>query len=225
MEEEKKIRIVCMGDSITEGFGLWDTPDCFYPAILQDILGSDYEVFNQGVSCTCVSNYEKDGHVYGMPYVRQEKYRQALALAGDIYIVMLGTNDAQDGMSDDGTSQDPYNILIDLEPDFERYYQVILDDIRQAAPHALLYLVAPIPVYGCIWRKHQEHYLLRLLPHIRALADRNGAHYINLHDELLRLPPEVFDSMYQEDGLHPNMNGTTIIAGVIAYHIGNREEV
>lgn len=223
MGNERRTRVVCIGDSITEGFGLWDNPSSYYPTVLQELLGSEYEVFNQGVTCSCVSNYEKDGRVCGMPYVRQEKYQQALKLAGDIYVIMLGTNDAQDGMDDVQDVQDPYNILIDLEPQFETYYQNILDAVHQASPSATLYIVTPIPVNHCIWRKHQEKYLLRLLPHIGTLAKKNHAHLIDLHDEFMKLSPEKLDSLYQQDGLHPNAEGAMLIAHVIAYHIGNRE--
>lgn len=223
MENQEKLRVVCIGDSITEGMGLWDDPSAIYPAVLQEFLGPEYEVFNQGVSCTCVSNFEKDGRVCGMPYVLQDKFKQALELAGDIYVVMLGTNDAQDGMDDVLDIQDPYNMLIDLEPQFEFYYQNILDAIRNAAPKALLFLVTPIPVHHCIWRKHQEKYLSRLLPHIKSLAEENHTRFVDLHEEFMKLPPERLASLYQEDGLHPNEAGTMLIASVIAYSIGNRE--
>ena len=46
MEQERKIRVICIGDSITEGYGLGDDPSVYYPSVLQELLGEDYEVFN-----------------------------------------------------------------------------------------------------------------------------------------------------------------------------------
>jgi lysophospholipase L1-like esterase len=43
MELETKLRVVCIGDSITEGFGLGDDPSVYYPSLLQEFLGDEYE--------------------------------------------------------------------------------------------------------------------------------------------------------------------------------------
>ena len=214
MELDEKIRIVCIGDSITESFG--------YPSLLQEFLGDDYIVFNEGVSGSCVTMTETDDGICGLPYVLQPEYDEALSIEGNIYIIMLGTNDAQDGMDDVRDIKDPYYNLISYEPIFETCYQYIIDGIKSAAPDALIYLVTPIPVRNCIWRKHQEKYLLQLLPHIKSLADKNGLPLIDLHEELLNLSMEELESLYLEDGLHPNDSGAFLIASMIAYVIGNR---
>lgn len=223
METETKIRVICIGDSITEGFGLGDDISAYYPALLQEFLGENYTVFNEGVTSSCVTMMEDDaGKAFGMPYVLQPEYDEALSLEGDIYIIMLGTQDAQDGMHDTEDIQDPYNNLISFEPLFETFYQYIIDGIRSASPDALIYLVTPPPILNCIWRKHQESYLLQLLPHIKALAEVNNTQFIDLHEELLKLPEDELQTLYQEDGLHPNASGTFLIASTLAYVIGNR---
>ena len=214
MELETKIRIVCIGDSITEGFG--------YPSLLQEFLGDDYIVFNEGVSGSCVTMTETDDRICGLPYVLQPEYDEALSIEGNIYIIMLGTNDAQDGMDDVSEVINPYYNLISYEPIFETCYQYIIDGIKSASPDALIYLVTPIPIRNCIWRKHQEEYLLQLLPHIKALAENNGLPLIDLHEELLNLSIEELESLYLEDGLHPSDSGAFLIASMIAYVIGNR---
>ncbi len=214
MELDEKIRIVCIGDSITEGFG--------YPSLLQEFLGDDYIVFNEGVSGSCVTMTETDDGICGLPYVLQPEYDEALSIEGNIYIIMLGTNDAQDGMDDITGIQNPYYNLIAYEPIFETCYQYIIDGIKSATPDALIYLVTPIPIRNCIWKKHQEEYLLQLLPHIKSLADQNGLPLIDLHEELLNLSIEELESLYLEDGLHPSDSGAFLIASMIAYVIGNR---
>ncbi len=221
MDFGEKTSIICIGDSITEGFGISE-PSATYPALLQEFLGEDVTVFNEGACCSCVTMTELDGRTCGLPYVLQPEYDEALSIAGDIYVIMLGTNDAQDGMHDTEDIQDPYNNLISCEPVFETCYQYIIDGIRQVSPNALIYLVTPVPVRNCIWRKHQESYLLRLLPHIRALAEKNNLQLIDLHEEFSKLGAEELDTMYQADGLHPNQSGVFMIASAIAYVLGNR---
>ena len=222
MDLDAKMKIICIGDSITEGVGLGDDSSVYYPSLLQEFLGEDVIVFNEGVGGSCVTMMELDGQTCGLPYVLQPEYDEALSLAGDIYVIMLGTNDAQDGMHETEDIQDPLKNLIAYEPLFETFYQYIIDGIKQVAPNALIYLVTPVPVHHCIWRTHQESYLQQLLPHIRALAEQNNATLIDLHEEFSKLPEEELADLYQEDGLHPNASGAFLIASVIAYVIGNR---
>lgn len=222
MDLDAKIKIVCIGDSITEGYGLGDDPSVYYPSLLQEFLGEDFIVFNEGVSGSCVTMMEEDGRTYGMPYVIQPEYDEALSIAGDIYVIMLGTNDAVDGLHDTEDIVDPYANLLAFEPLFETFYQYIIDGVRQASPNALIYLVVPVPVRNCIWRSHQEKYLLQILPHIRALAEKNNLPLIDLHEEWSKMDPEELDSLYLDDGLHPNTSGAFLIASMIAYVIGNR---
>ena len=47
---EAQIRVACVGDSITAGYGLSDPGTQSYPAQLQALLGSGYSVGNFGVS-------------------------------------------------------------------------------------------------------------------------------------------------------------------------------
>lgn len=222
MDLDAKIKIVCIGDSITEGYGLGDDPSVYYPSLLQEFLGEEFHVFNEGVSGSCVTMMEEDGHTYGLPYVIQPEYDEALSIAGDIYVILLGTNDAVDGMHDTEDIVDPYANLLAFEPLFETFYQYIIDGVRQASPNALIYLVTPVPVRNCIWRSHQETYLLQIIPHIKALAEKNHLPLIDLHEEWNKMDPEELDALYQEDGLHPNTSGAFLIASMIAYVIGNR---
>lgn len=212
-----KIKIVCMGDSITEGYGLGEDQSFCYPSILQELLGDNYEVYNKGVSGSCTTNTcNEQGQVVGMPYQRQPRYTEALELRGDIYILMLGTNDAQDGSYDDIEGQDPCNILTEYAKQFPYYMQSIIDDIHKANKQAVIYLVKPVPVRKCIWRKHQQRYLDRLLPYYQTIVESNdNMHLIKLYEAFCNYKEVPIDELYQEDGLHPNSKGARLIANVI----------
>ena len=79
--KNNSIRVACVGDSITFGFG--------YPENLQTKLGDDYTVNNFGVSASTVVT-----HSY-KPYVNQNAFIQSKDFQPEIVIIMLGTNDAQ----------------------------------------------------------------------------------------------------------------------------------
>ena len=81
-----KIRITCVGDSITDGIGA-SSGDNTYPAQLQKILGDKFEVLNKGVSGTTVTNSEDRA------YTKTSRYKESLTSQPDIVIILLGTND------------------------------------------------------------------------------------------------------------------------------------
>jgi lysophospholipase L1-like esterase len=205
-----------MGDSITEGFGLGNDSAIFYPTALNEYLGPAYSVLNKGVTSSCVIDHEIDGEVMGLPYVRQPRYTEAIAAQGDIYVIMLGTNDASDGYNPDTKKKEPLFNMIKQKEFFIPSYQTIINDVRKAVPKAKIFLVTPIPIMKCLWPKHQERYLAKLLPMIRHLARENKTYFIDLHKEFLLLPIEQLENLYQPDGLHPNVVGAQVIASIIA---------
>lgn len=208
-----------MGDSITEGFGLGNDESVYYPSVLQELLGDSYEVFNKGVSGSCATNTTlSDGRIVGYPYPRQLRYHEGLALKGDIYIVMLGTNDAQDGRYDVEEGQDPCSILIDYEPQFTHSLQSIVDDIRKSNPQAKIFLIKPVPILNCIWRKHQQRYLDKLFPHYDEVVQANdNMVLLSAYDAFISYKEKPLEVLYQEDGLHPNTEGAKLIATTV-YH-------
>lgn len=84
-----KIKIACVGDSITNGHGAKDLTTESYPARLQVLLENEYLVENFGVNAMTVLNNTET------PYTRTEKYFNSIASNADIVILMLGTNDAK----------------------------------------------------------------------------------------------------------------------------------
>ncbi len=209
-----KTKIVCMGDSITEGFGVEERES--YPYRLGVMLGEDYEVVNKGVCCSTAMNLELDGQVMGFPYVRQERYREALAEKGDIYVILLGTNDAQDGMDDVEDVVNPLSNMISRKGEFVSCYQAIIDSVRESAPAAAIYIGIPAPVQKCIWRRHQERYLQELMPFFEEIFAANpDIKKIDVHAAFSGLDKEKVSALYQSDGLHPNPAGLQLIADTV----------
>src|SRR5579885_3646478 len=66
---DDKIRVACVGDSITYGAGIKDREHNSYPAQLQKLLGDGYEVRNFGVNGrTLLSKGD-------LPYVKERTYQ------------------------------------------------------------------------------------------------------------------------------------------------------
>lgn len=81
------VRVACIGDSITMGAGAAKGKS--YPAQLQEMLGTSWEVGNFGVSGRTLL---KKGDY---PYWNEGAYQKALAFKPDVVIIMLGTNDTK----------------------------------------------------------------------------------------------------------------------------------
>lgn len=79
-------KVACIGDSLTRGYLLENEADS-YPAQLQKLLGSDYEVKNFGQTASYVID---DGP---LEYVDTELYPKSVAYDADILVFMFGAND------------------------------------------------------------------------------------------------------------------------------------
>ena len=82
-----KIKIACIGNSVTYGLGLTDRGQNCYPARLQTWLGDKYDVKNLGHSGATLL---RKGH---NPYFKTDEYASAIAFKPDIAIIHLGLND------------------------------------------------------------------------------------------------------------------------------------
>jgi lysophospholipase L1-like esterase len=84
------LRVGCIGDSITAGTCSWATHG--YPAVLQRLLGEGFQVKNFGSSGKTLMRHGGPGNA---SYWSQSTWTAALAFNADIYVVLLGTNDAK----------------------------------------------------------------------------------------------------------------------------------
>ena len=85
----KKIRVACVGNSITYGAFIPDRDKWSYPAQLQAYLGDEYEVRNFGVNGATLL------HQGDNPYIKTNEYKQSQDFQPDIVLIKLGTNDSK----------------------------------------------------------------------------------------------------------------------------------
>lgn len=115
-----KTKVACIGDSLTRGYLLEDAQSS-YPAQLQQLLGSQYEVRNFGHTSSYVID---DGPV---EYRNTEDYTAAIQYDADILIFMFGANDVG-----------AYNFTPLY---FQNQYRELIDSFRQTKKHPKIYLI------------------------------------------------------------------------------------
>ncbi len=125
------IRVACIGDSITYGAGIEDPAKDGYPAVLQRMLGSGFEVRNYGLNAR-VMTQEGDN-----PYMKETEYAQVKAFLPDIVTIMLGTNDSK-----------PHNWNAGL---YEGSYQQMINELKAMPSHPDIYVCLPPPAYEDKW--------------------------------------------------------------------------
>ncbi|GAB4038085.1 GDSL-type esterase/lipase family protein [Spirosoma jeollabukense] len=185
---QKKVRIACVGNSITYGSRLAQREKDSYPAQLQTMLGSGYDVLNFGVSGKTVLQHTVNS------YMATTAYQDALKSSPDLVFIKLGTND----------SRLPYRLQIDT---FATDYKILIHSFRDLPTHPRIVLLLPVASFLTDTTKQTEKAISQLiLPRIRQVAFEEKYELIDLHSLFLNHPD------YFPDQLHPNEAGATIIA-------------
>lgn len=189
----KDKKIACVGDSITEGYGLACQSKTGYPVMLDSILGPDYSVLNSGRSATTL---QKKGD---FPYWTAKEFTNVFVFQPDIIVVKLGTNDTK-----------PYNWHADA---YEKDYQALIDTFKTIPTHPKIYLCLPVPVFKTKWGINDSTVVHGVIPIIEKLAKTNSLPVIDLYhgmkDQGANFP----------DSIHPNEHAVKVMAAIIAKEI------
>ena len=190
---DEQVRVACVGDSVTYGFGIKNRAKYCYPAQLQQLLGDGY----------CVNNYGYSGRTASdggdRPYRAEALYQKALAFQPDIVVVMLGSNDSKPYNWDAAAVRESYNAL--------------LDDFAALASNPKIYVVAPTPVFPV---KGKVLYDIdgdvidhEVVPMMLGIAAARNLPLVDLHT--------VFDGRDDlfSDGCHPNRDGAKLFAETV----------
>ncbi len=184
------VRVACIGNSITHGSGIDMQELRGYPAQLQRLLGSGYQVKNYGVGARCMM--ATSDH----PYMQEQSWRDAQAFLPNIVIIKLGTNDSKDYQ---------WN-----QRQYERDYQLMIDTLRALPSKPAIYLCTPIKAFRDKWGITDSVIVGGVIPSIQKLAKKNKLPVIDLH-ALITDPKDMTGDM-----IHPNANGARRMAEYIA---------
>jgi sialate O-acetylesterase len=188
------VKVACVGNSVTFGYGLRDPAKESYPAQLGSMLGENYEVRNFGRNgATLLSN----GH---NPYLKSGEYQMALEYQPDIVIIDLGLNDT-----------DPRNWPVSGD-NFIADYQSLISSFRSAngeSPDIYVCLMTPVFPGHPRFKSGTRDWFFQIQESIRKVAGNSGTILVDLHTPLYRRP-DLF-----ADFLHPGEEGAAIIAKTI----------
>lgn len=192
-EPEGKIRVACVGNSVTYGFRLPERERTAYPVVLQNLLGNHYEVRNFGHSGATLL---KRGH---KPYMSQSEFSAALDFAADIVVIHLGLNDT-----------DPRN-WPDFKEDFITDYRALIDSFRCANPKAKIWICKMTPIFH--WHPRFQSgtrdWHGQIQKRIEQVARTADVSLIDFYESLHKRP-DLFP-----DALHPDANGAAILARTV----------
>ncbi len=190
---EPKIKVSCVGNSITYGMRIENREQDSYPAQLQRMLGDRYEVGNFGKSGATLLRH---GH---RPYFEQEEFRQAMDFAGDIVVIHLGINDT-----------DPRN-WPHFQDEFVGDYLALVDSLRSVNPKARFIIARMTPIGSTHSRfiSGTKVWHGQIQEAIETVAHAAGAELIDFYEPLYRYP------WMFPDAIHPNVEGAGILAKTV----------
>lgn len=202
--EEGDMKIACVGDSITYGFGVSDYGNKNYPKQLDTMLGDGY----------CVNNYGHSGataQTHGdQPYYDYDEYKASLEFDADVLILMMGTNDSK-----------PYN-WVD-EATFKAEYIKLINCYKEQNPDIRVILCTPATSYmvddnaeGLTSFDISPERCDIIAGIVRGIALEYGYELVDIN-----LATKNNPALFVDDLVHPNTDGATVIATTIYNYLMN----
>ena len=192
-KESPVLRVACVGNSVTYGYGLSDREHTAYPVVLQQLLGEGFDVRNFGHSGATLLRH---GH---RPYTQLPEYRQAMDFKADLVVIHLGLNDT-----------DPRN-WPNYGDEFFGDYRALIDSFRVANPQAKIWICLMTPIFHrhSRFQSGTRDWHEAIQKTIRQIAATTDVGLIDLHTPLYS-HPDLFP-----DALHPNAEGAAMMARTI----------
>jgi acyl-CoA thioesterase-1 len=187
------IRVACVGNSITFGYGIKDREQDSYPAQLQGLLGNRWQVMNFGFNgATLLKHGTK-------PYSHLPVYREVLSFKPDVVIIELGTNDTNQ------KSWPPHR------EEFVLDYVNLVRSFQELETRPRVYLCLPVPLFRDRGKEYDTDRILtgEVIPKIRDVGRKTHVLVIDLYaqfaDKAVMFP----------DGVHPDARGARVMAAAV----------
>lgn len=185
----ERVRVACVGDSITYGAAVDKRELNCYPAVLGNLLGGAYDVRNFGVSgATLLKKGDK-------PYWKEKAFQTASDFGPNIVILKLGTNDTK-----------PQNWKFKAE--FEADARELVRHFKTLPSKPKVFVALPVTVvkssFGIV-----EDGVRAEIPLLSKVAKEEGALLIDLHAAV------AAKELFVGDGVHPNVAGAKKIAETV----------
>ena len=194
-----KVRVACIGASITFGHGIADREKQSYPARMQALLGEGYDVRNYGVSGTTLLKHGDS------PYWAQKAYQDALAFNPDVAVIDLGGNDSK-----------PQNWK--FKDEFAADARAMIDALRALPARPRVLLCLPMPAFKTTWGINDDVISKELSPILRQVAFETGTELVDLHT------PFLDKQAWFADAIHPDADGAARMAAIVGGVVGLKSD-
>lgn len=187
----QKIKISCVGNSITYGYGLSNPSSQSYPGQMQVLLGTTgWQVRNFGSSGRTML---KSG---GYSYWDDQLYKDALAFNPDVVMIELGTNDSKRWLWNSHGSE------------FKTDYKKMVQSFQNLSTNPDIWIGLLIPGEKSDWDIYNSYIKDKVNPKIKEIALEMGLGLIDLYSEF----DSISSEWYLVDSVHPSVAGSGIIA-------------
>ena len=186
----QKVKVACVGNSVTYGAGIKDRTTKSYPAQLQKLLGDTYKVENFGFSGATML---KNGH---KPYWEKSVFKKSQDFEPNIVIIHLGLNDQ-------GNNNWPKH-----KDEFIADYLEMISIYKNLPSKPKVIICKMTPTFsGHHWfEEGMRENFKEIQSKIAKIAKVANVQLIDLHEKLYLFPE------YFPDNLHPTEKGAKIIA-------------
>ncbi|MCF6244650.1 MAG: GDSL-type esterase/lipase family protein [Sulfurovum sp.] len=188
------LKIACVGDSLTQGYGYDGAENESYPEQLKPLINNtEVEVKNFGIfNKTAMHSASAND-----PYIHTTEYNDSKDFAPDTVVIMFGTNDVK-------------SVNWDKNESFITEYTALIQSYIDLPSKPKVYVCLPTP-------SHKDNFTItdskikdELIPKIKEIAKKLNLETIDLHTPFIDK-----SSSFIEDGLHPNAIGAKEIAEII----------
>jgi sialate O-acetylesterase len=190
--QDNRIKVACLGNSVTYGLTLKNPQVSSYPSQLQKLLGGKYLVKNFGHSGATLL---RRGH---NPYYKTNEFQEALAFLPDIVIIHLGLNDT-----------DPRD-WPNYRDEFAADYSFLVDTFRKVNSKVKIFICRLSPIFSDHprFKSGTRDWFWQIQSLISQIAIANKVELLDFHSKLYSRP-DLFP-----DALHPNEEGASILARI-----------
>lgn len=171
VNDNKKIRVACMGDSIT------DANISNYTNQLQTMLGENYTVESFGIMGATVlfDTY--------WPYVYQHEFSSAKKFLPDIVVIMLGTNDAR---------PDNFGSIDNFVGDYIK----LIKQIQLLGSKPKIFVAKPPPIFENVVELVPENFSEEIIPRIEEVANSQNLDIIDVYSVMENHPEYLLDGVH-----------------------------
>jgi alpha-L-fucosidase 2 len=195
----KKI-VACVGDSITYSHGASKRDATTYPAVLQKLLGDEWEVHNFGHNARTALDEGKEWNGQGgMGYRKSPNFAKSKDCKPNYVIFMLGSNDSKK-VNWEGN-----------EETFKKNYAALVDEYLALDSKPVVVIGVSPYVQKDRWQITEAVVGGQIAPWQREFAKERGLPIVDIY-ELTK----ANEAGSYCDGIHPNDKGYALIAEAFA---------